>query len=129
AATASALMIGVGLVSFVAVFAASVRAAVAASVDTTITADFAVRGTGFRGVLPADVAAQAAAVPGVADASGLTVTRVLIDGEADGIVGVDPAVFPRLVDLGVSEGSIAGLGDGTIVVARAWADDHDVGLG
>ncbi len=56
AATASALMIGVGLVAFVTVFAASARAAVAASVETQLTADFAVTGTGFRGVLTGDLA-------------------------------------------------------------------------
>ncbi len=77
AATASALMIGVGLVAFVTVFAASVRSAVAASVDTQLTADFAVNGTGFRGVVTADVAERVAATPGVAVSSGLTVTRVL----------------------------------------------------
>ena len=61
AATASALMIGVGLVAFVTVFAASVREAVASSVDTQLTADFAVNGTGFRGVVTADVAERVAA--------------------------------------------------------------------
>src|SRR4029453_1359533 len=73
AATASALMIGVGLVAFVTVFAASVREAVAASVDTQLTADFAVNGTGFRGVVTADIAERVAQTPGVAVSSGLTV--------------------------------------------------------
>jgi putative ABC transport system permease protein len=129
AATASALMIGIGLVAFVTVFAASVRAAVASTLDTAITADLAITGTGFRGVLTADVARRAAEVPGVAVASGLTVTRVLIDGTPDGIVGIDPAAFTRLADVDVRAGSLADLGEGTIAVARSWADEHGLELG
>jgi putative ABC transport system permease protein len=129
AATASALMIGVGLVAFVTVFAASVRSAVAASVDTQLTADFAVNGTGFRGVVTADVAERVAATPGVAVSSGLTVTRVLIDGQPDGIVGIDPVAFPQLADVGVSEGTLADLDEGGVAVGRAWAEDHGLALG
>ena len=128
-ATASALMIGVGLVAFVTVFAASVRAAVTSTLETSITADLAIRGTGFRGVLTSDVARRAAEVPGVAVASGITVTRVLIDGRPDGIVGIDPGAFTMLADVGVREGSLADLGDRTVAVARSWADQHGLRLG
>jgi putative ABC transport system permease protein len=119
----------VGLVAFVTVFAASVRSAVAASVDTQLTADFAVNGTGFRGVVTADVAARVATTPGVAVSSGLTVTRVLIDGQPDGIVGIDPVAFPQLADVGVSEGTLADLDDDGVAVGRTWAEDHGLALG
>ncbi len=128
-ATASALMIGVGLVAFVTVFAASVRAAVTSTLDTAITADLAITGKGFRGVLTADVARRAAAVPSVAVASEITVTRVLVDGNPDGIVGIDPAAFARVADVDVTEGSLTQLGDGTIAVARTWAEQHGIEMG
>ena len=72
---------------------------------------------------------RVAAVPEVAVASGLSVTRVLIDGRPDGIVGIDPAAFVQLADVDVRDGSLADLTGNTVAVARAWADDHHLTVG
>ena len=51
AATASALMIGVGLVTFITIFAASTKASFSATVDDAFTGDFVVTaGSGMAGV-------------------------------------------------------------------------------
>lgn len=50
AASASALMIGVGLVAFITIFASSTRASVTAAVDRAFTGDFVIdSGAGFAG--------------------------------------------------------------------------------
>lgn len=129
AATASALMIGVGLVAFVTIFASSVKAAVATSVDHQVQADFAVTGKGFRAFLSPELPARLAALPEVETATGLQVTRVLLDGTRDGIVGIEPDGFGALIDVDVRQGKLADVSGGGMAIAKAWAADHHKRLG
>ncbi|MGB1526273.1 MAG: FtsX-like permease family protein, partial [Miltoncostaeaceae bacterium] len=66
AATAAALMIGIGLVSFVAVFAQGLKASVTGAIDDTLRGDLIISGKSFQPI-PAASAAAVRATPGVAD--------------------------------------------------------------
>lgn len=116
-ATASALMIGVALVGFITVFAASAKAAVRDIVREQFAADVVVQsGTfGFGGIEPS-VAPRIAALPGVEAASGLRIGAGKVAGEETVVVGVDPASYPKVVDLDVLEGRIEDLGGDGIAV-------------
>jgi putative ABC transport system permease protein len=116
-ATASALMIGVALVGFITVFAASAKAALREVVSEQFAADLVVQsGTfGFGGIEPS-VAPRIAALPEVAAASGLRIGAGKVGGNDAAVAGVDPAQYPQVVDLEVSDGRIEDLGRDGIAV-------------
>jgi len=137
-ATASALVIGVALVAFITVFAASAKKSVTAEVDRGFSADFVVQsdagGFGPPSGFPASVAEATKSVEGVDTVvslsfgsaeftypDGNTVTKFLTSVEP---VGLSQVLQPRM-----AEGSIGDLDDGGIVVDVAGAADHDVDIG
>lgn len=132
AATAAALMIGIGLVSFVAVFAQGLKASVTGAIDTTLRGDLIVSGKSFQPIPAASVAAVRA-TPGVSD-----VVSVLTDGArtADGgratVFGLDPQAAARGLSFEWVDGSqdaLRDLGPGEAVVEQDLADQEGVGVG
>jgi len=129
ASTAAALMIGVGLVGFVTIFAASAKASIAHVVDTSVNADFLVTSSGFNGGLPPEIEPKLAAVPGVKIASGVRFGSVQIDRSVEFIQGVDPTVVEQLFDPGVEQGRLSDLGDDGVAVYKNTAKSHHLTLG
>ena len=129
-ATAAALMIGVGLVAFITVFAASAKESLRAAVDSSLSADLVVDSGsfGFGGLSP-ELAARLNRLPEVAAASGVRFGLVAIDGDVESVVAVDPATYAGVVDLGVVEGSLSDLGTGGIAVHEDVAEDGDLRVG
>jgi putative ABC transport system permease protein len=131
AATAASLMVGVALVGFLTVFAASAKGSFNASVHNSVKASFVItagaadQGGGFQPQLTADVAR----VPGVKAVAGYRTTTVGIGTASETAAGVDPAVYPQAVDLGVTHGSLAGLGDDGVAVVDTLAARHHWKLG
>ncbi len=109
AATASALMIGVGLVGFITVLAASVKASIDEMVTAGVRADIVVDSGSFGiGGFDRSLVDELAELPEVAAVSGMTVTAADIDGTVVDVVGVNSAEFTRLIDVGDTDGSLAG---------------------
>ncbi|MGH9182186.1 MAG: FtsX-like permease family protein, partial [Acidimicrobiales bacterium] len=106
-ATAAALMIGVGLVGFITVFAASAKESLRSAVDDSLAADLVVDSGsfGFGGLSP-DLAVRLNALPAVAAASGTRIGLVDIDGSTEYLLAVDPRTYPEVVDLKVTAGSL-----------------------
>jgi putative ABC transport system permease protein len=95
AATASALMIGVGLVGFITIFAASTKASFSQTVDRVFTGDYVITGSGafgFGGIDPV-LARTAAGLPEVGEVAFIRGAFVQIDGEATPILAVSPSAF------------------------------------
>jgi putative ABC transport system permease protein len=108
ASTAAALMIGVGLVGFVTIFASSATASVNQAIDQSMKADYIVNVQGFNTTLPPRVETEIAAVPGVARAVGLKVGAIKIDGSVEPQVqATDLTIVDQLFDLQVKQGSLA----------------------
>lgn len=133
ATTASALMIGVGLVGFIAVVAASLQASIADAVDETIGADVVVNplgggGGAGNGLSPA-LAGDLAASPVVDVVSSQRVDFAEVAGSGQFVVAVDPVTFPRIVRLDVQEGSFAALADGGVAIPRSLADEQGWTIG
>ena len=95
AATASALMIGLGVVVFVAVFAQGLESSFVDSIDRTVRADYIVQGQNFM-PLPSDTLSRVQAVSGVQAAAGLDGQQVQVHKKLAGVYGVDPAAFAPL---------------------------------
>jgi putative ABC transport system permease protein len=95
AATASALMIGLGVVVFVAVFAQGLKSSFVDSIDRTVRADYIVQGKNFM-PLPADTTGRLQAVSGVQTAAGLDIQQVQVNKKITAVNGIDSATLAPL---------------------------------
>ena len=109
AATASALMIGLGLVVFVAVFGASAKASTTVVLERTLKADFILTSPTFSG-FSTSAAEDVRAVPGVETVSQVRQAEAKVEGGTVFVTGLDPATFNAVSEIGVVEGSLADLG-------------------
>jgi putative ABC transport system permease protein len=129
AATASALMIGLGLVVFVAVFGASAKASTSAILDRTLKADFILTSPTLSG-FSTSAAQDLQGVQGVQTVSPVRQGEVHIKGGTSFVSGIDPATLPTVSELGVSGGSIGDLQDSnTVAVYDKTADENGWGIG
>ncbi|MER7951305.1 FtsX-like permease family protein [Streptomyces sp. NPDC096079] len=126
AATATALMIGVAVVTLFTVFGASLKATMDRTVDRSFAGDVAIGapsfGAGGSGLSPR-LAPAVAALPEVDTAVGLGRGVAEVDGRGRALTVTEPAALARTLDLGEVRGSLAGLGtDGLAVAADEAAD-------
>ena len=92
AATASALMIGLGVVVFVAVFAQGLKSSFIDSFDEVVRADYVVAGKNYL-TIPSDTVTRLQGLPAVDAAAGIDAQAVQVEGKADTTVplyAVDP---------------------------------------
>ncbi len=128
AATASALVIGLTLVTTIAVFGNSTKASVRAAVDRGIRADVILKAPQFTGFSP-DIAAQVAEVPGVTAVSPFQFRKVRILGNEETVASADAPGLEATVDLDLRSGTVADLEPDGILIHRDAARDYDVGVG
>ncbi len=131
ASTAAALMIGLTLVTVVAVLGAGMRSTVESAVTDQITAAYILNGTDGMPFEAAEGDALAR-VPGVNTASHVRIDRALVDGEESDVTGVDPATIARFYSFDWTEGSnatVAQLGTDGALVTETYADDQDLAVG
>ncbi len=125
AGTASALMIGVGVVTLFTVFGASLKASLDDSVQQSFGGDLAIRGGAFGvGGLDPGLAVAVAQRPEVADAVGLGQGQLRLAGNDTDITVADPARLATLLDVEVTAGDLGALAPTEIAVAQDQADDH-----
>ncbi len=128
-ATAAALMIGVALVGFITVFAASTKRSIDVQVDRAFKADYVITtgsgfGGGFGGFSPT-LANDVAKLRQVGASSPLRFNQAEFDGSSKFFVALQPQSAGELFDLKVEDGTIGALGQsGSVAVSRAVADDH-----
>jgi putative ABC transport system permease protein len=135
AITASALMIGLALVVFTAIFAAGLRGSVAKVIDDQFsrTALIVTHDDGFSPV-PVGVAEQLSKVDGVTSVSPMRFDQANVKGGGDAVPasGVDPSTVTKLYQPEINKGSLDGLArltDGEAFAADSWAKDHGFKLG
>ncbi|HWT24362.1 MAG TPA: FtsX-like permease family protein [Solirubrobacteraceae bacterium] len=131
ASTAAALMIGLTLVTVVAVLGAGMRTTVESAVSDQVDAPYIVDGTDGAPFEAAEGDALAR-VPGVDTASHVRIDKALVAGDEQDVTGVDPATIARFYTFAWTEGSDAAvrrLDDGGALVTQTYADDHNVAVG
>ncbi len=126
--SASALMIGVALVSSAAVFASSLRASLVSTLETAISADYIVTDASFQGLSPV-VSDTLAALPELAAVTPIRGIAGQVDGETKNFGAVDPVAFDELVNADVRAGSIADLGLGDVALQQDPANDIGATVG
>ncbi|MFJ5029835.1 ABC transporter permease [Streptomyces sp. NPDC088560] len=124
AATASALMIGVAVVSLFTVFGASLKATMDQTVSRSFAGDVAVSnpsfGAGGSGLSPR-LAPALSRLPQVDPAVGLGRGVAEVDGRGRALTVTDPAALAHAFDLGTVTGSLRDLGTDGIALTRAEA--------
>ncbi|MBM9458983.1 ABC transporter permease [Nocardioides sp. zg-536] len=125
-ATASALMIGLALVSTIGVLAASMNSSVDDVVDEQFTADLLVQNTTFM-PFSTEVGDEIAEVDGVEVLSRQQWVSGLLDDERVSVAGNDEA-FSRIYDLKALEGRAVPQGKEAVVSTSA-AKDLDLAVG
>ena len=130
ATTASALMIGVGLVGFVTVFGASLSASMEDAIDEVYRLDFDVRdASGFQPISP-DIGDELAELEEV----DLALTQRMGqfeygDDQSGFLVGVDMARLTDIYAIEFLEGSLEDVAAGGIALADSFAENAELDYG
>lgn len=126
--TASALMIGVMLVTAASVFASSLKASLIDKLEEQVVADHLVEVNASvansGGGLSPDVAQRVASIEGVQSVARLRQTFGQINETMSGITALDADQIESVFELGLIEGSFDDLGPTTVATSR-----DDVALG
>jgi putative ABC transport system permease protein len=128
AATASALMIGLALVSALTIFATSTKTSVDQVVDRVIGAEFLVFSQAQR-PFPEQVARDVEGAAGVASVSAVKQLAAEVEGEGTFLTGVDPTTIAEMVTLEFDSGSLDGLDPEGVVVDSITAGDLGLTVG
>ena len=130
AASASALMIGVGLVGFITILAASSTASVNSAISRGFAGDIVIdSGGGLTGGVDPALALQLGKLPQVQAATGLAIGFAEVNGKVEQVSGVDPVAGSKIFDVNPIQGSIAGLGRTGIAVYKDVATSQHLKLG
>jgi putative ABC transport system permease protein len=138
AVTSAALMVGLGLVVFVAVFAAGIKSSIGRQIDELVRADFLVYSEGFQ-PFPAAAQRTVEGVDGVSAAVPQLFDQLEVNGRdssatVDVLIGVDTARLPDVYafDWVEGEGSdrlLEQLGPGETLIEEQFAKRHDLDVG
>jgi len=131
AGTAAALMIGVALVAFVAIFVNGFKASFSGAFEEAVTAEFVIFDA--SGLTPEAVAPAAAQLDGVAAAANIRVGRgKLPSGKDVSLAGLDPRLATQVVKIDWVEGSddtLRALGPQDAMVKADWAKERSLRVG
>lgn len=130
ATTAAALMVGVGLVSAISIFAASTTRSVEKIIDESVVGDLVIDSgsQGFGGLSPA-LAEDINALSEVEVASGVRIILAEINGNGETLLAFDTQVMEQLTDVGILEGDPNDMGVDGLAVLASEAEDRSWELG
>jgi putative ABC transport system permease protein len=130
AASASALMIGVGLVGFITIFVASTKASINNAIDKGFTGDIVLdSGGGLMGGVDPGLAQRVAALPEVAAATGLRQGLAQVDGKAVTVQAGDSTIIFQVMKINPQQGSTTDLDATGIGVYKNVAKDKHWTIG
>jgi putative ABC transport system permease protein len=138
ARTAAALMIGVGLVVFVAVFAAGLRTSFTSALDRSLKSDLIVTPTDQQGggTLSPQIVPSLESIPGVGIASSLSAGDIRRDGKRGGpdnaLNGIQPATIGKVYKttwVTGNDSDLSGLTDSGILLEKGEASSLHAKVG
>ena len=132
ASTASALMIGLALVGFVSILAASLKASTNEVVDESLKADFALspESTFAMPTISPQVARDISRREEIAAVAPIRMGQFRNeDGRALMVVGTDPQGLEQTADVEVTSGRLTSLADGGIFMFENTAEDLGLDVG
>jgi putative ABC transport system permease protein len=133
ASTAAALMIGLALVAFVSIFAASIKASTTKILEDSVTADYILMNDNFQPFSP-EAAQRLAEQPQLAAVAGMRIGPWKLNGVGKTLTAVDPAAYRQVVRTEVTAGSLDDLASGglavkdTVAKANGWTVGENVAM-
>ncbi len=128
ASTASALMIGMALVSMVLVVGTSFKKSFTDVLDQSVTADFFVSTDGQRGFTP-QVISDLQNLPEIDRAGGFRFGQMRVAGDLKSVTSTPAGILGPIVNLDLAEGSYSDLGPDSVLIHRDPARDLGLGVG
>ncbi len=128
AATASALMIGLALVTTMSILGSSAKDSVDKSIEENFYGDLVVSNVIGVPFSPA-IADRIEDTDGVAAVSRLRYANASFDGSGQGVMGIEPVSLAAVANVPMVEGALADLRPGTMLVSSSRAEDDGIGLG
>jgi putative ABC transport system permease protein len=130
AATASALMIGLGVVTMFTAFAGSLKTSLRDNVDNVITGDLLIASSSFGGGgLSPSLAPALDGVEGVDHTVGVAVGPVSIEHHTLQVSVMDAPASAGLLEPSMTAGSIPSLAANQVGLAKSVADEHHWRMG
>jgi putative ABC transport system permease protein len=131
ASTASALMIGLALVTFVAIFGAGIRGSFESAVNSLFIADYAMTATNTFTPIEAQAGKALEGKPGIQDVTAIRAGTARYLGSSGDLTGVQPNLN-KGVDMDWTQGSDAvpgRLGMDGFFASKNYVKDHHLKLG
>jgi len=129
ATTASALMIGLALVTFFFVLGDSIKASAGAAIEEGLRADYVLSVNGFGGGFSPALAASLAQQPEIAAVTSMRFGIWDRNGSEEFLMAVDTGTIDETVFLDIRQGSLADLGAGGVFVNADVADEQGLTVG
>ncbi|HTN81135.1 MAG TPA: FtsX-like permease family protein [Acidimicrobiales bacterium] len=132
ASTAAALMIGVGIVVFILVLAASIKQSIADITNSQLKADYIINTTGgFNSVgFSPDLAKRVGELPDVQSVSGMRFGAMQVEGSTKFVFAIDPTTIEDVFDFVDVVGNIEDLSEiNTIAVDKDVAEKNGWTIG
>ena len=127
-ATASALMVGLTLVTLMSILGQSAKASTDKAIEANLDAQLIVSNVTGQFFSPA-YAREIRKVDGVAAVVPLRAATAKLDGSGVFIEATDPAAIESAVRMPMVTGALAALGESSVLLKQSVADAHDLGLG
>ena len=131
ASTAAALMIGLALVTLVAVLGQGIRSSFTGAVDKIFVSDYAITAQNNFSPLPVDAAEAASRAPGVEAVASVRAGQAMAFGSVENVTAVTPNAGDAIA-LNWTEGSqsvFAELGKDGAFVDNGYAEKHNLKIG
>ncbi|RIQ20441.1 ABC transporter permease [Jiangella rhizosphaerae] len=127
AATASALMIGMALVTAISIVGASANATVDRALDDGVRAQFVISNAVGQPFSPA-IAQQVGQVDGVDEVVSVRMSGGIVDGDQTFLQAFDPVAYGRAADLEMVDGTDE-LGPGQFLIGEQQAESEGLSVG
>jgi putative ABC transport system permease protein len=131
ASTAAALMIGLALVTLVAVLGQGIRSSFTGAVDKIFVSDYAITAQNNFSPIPTDAADAAANAPGAEAVASVRAGQALVLGKVESVTAVTPNAGEAIA-LDWADGSQAvfgQLGENGAFIDNGFADDNNLTIG
>lgn len=129
ASTASALMIGVALVVFVAIFGASIKASVSSALADIFPADLTISSSNFTTGISPQFTDELRSAPEIAEVTALGFIQVRIEDEVVSVTAVEPDTVAALLSVGATDEELATLASEDGLLVNRAEDDHEQWIG
>ena len=130
AGAATALMVGVAVVTVFTVLGASIKASIGDVVRSDFHGDLVIVNNGQSGSgIDPTLVGRLETVPEVRDTTGFGIARATVDGSTQMVTAADAAELGHVIDLHVAKGTLADVGTTGVAVSSKFADEHGLALG